>query len=215
MEITSGQPTVQVGGGCGNGMGWGGDGLMFLAFLAMMGGFGGGRWGRNDMPSNVATTDTVNQAVQYASLADQNRAAMAETQRQGNATNMFVADKYMELQRDIANNGMSIQNVLARFSECCCEIQREIDAQTLDFTKQNYENRISNDKQFCQLREDMNRQFCELNRRMDLDENRRLRETVDNLKDDMRMFRLMNASRGYGGYGGCCDGGNWLPGFGA
>lgn len=215
MEITSGQPSIQVGGyGCGNGMGWGGDGLMFLAFLAMMGGFGGNGWGRNGMPNNVATTDTVNQAVQYSSLVDQNRDIMAEAQRQGNATNMFIADKYMELQRDITANGMSIQQVLTQFSECCCKIQREIDAQTLDFTKQNYENRINNDRQFCQLKEDMNRQFCELNRRMDLDENRRLRDTVENLKDDMRMFRLMGAARcGYGAHGDCYNNSGWLPGF--
>ena len=47
MEITSGQPAINVGGN--GGFGFGGDaGIMFLAFLAMMGGFGGG-WGRGPM----------------------------------------------------------------------------------------------------------------------------------------------------------------------
>lgn len=181
MEISSGQPVLNVGGYGNNGM-WGGEGgLMFLAFLAMMGGFGGGgMWGGRGVPNNVATTDTVNQAMNYSNLQQQNSQIMAEIQRSNNASMMFGADKYMELQRDIANNGSQIQAVLAQLNQCCCTLQRQIDAQVLDQTKQNYELRISMDKQ-----------FCDLNKRLDADENQRLRDKVENLQDDMRMFRLM------------------------
>lgn len=213
MELTSGQPAIQVGGN-GDGFGNCGFGMMFLAFLAIAAMNGGGMWGgHGGVPNNVATTDTVNQAMNYSNLQQQNGQIMAEVQRSQNASMMFGADKYMELQRDIANNGSQIQAVLARLMECCCTLQRQMDAQTLDFTKQGYEARINNDKQFCELRESMNKQFCELNRRMDLDENRRLREEVDNLKDDMRMFRIMGNFSNRNGNDGCCGNGGWLPGF--
>ena len=212
MEITSGQPTVQVGGGYGNcdgGFG-GGWGIMFLAFLAMMG--GGGMWNnRGDgVPPNVATTDTVNNAMNYSNLQQQNGQIIAEIQRQGNANMMFMADKYMELQRDIAGNGTAIQNVLQQFMECCCAIQRQIDAQTLDFTKQQYEARIHNDERFCALEKNMNAQFCALNERLSQDENRRLREKVENLQDDIRMMRLAVGFGNNGAYGNC----GWQNGFG-
>lgn len=216
MEITSGQPTVQVGGGYGNG-GFGCDGgwgIMFLAFLAMMG--GGGLWNRGDgVPQNVATTDTVNNAMNYSNLQQQNGQIIAEVQRQGNANMQFMADKYMELQRDIAGNGMAIQNVLQQFMECCCAIQRQIDAQTLDFTKQQYEARIHNDERFCAIEKSMTAQFCALNERLSQDENRRLRETVDNLRDDVRMMRLAFGLGNNGSSGNyCCNNSFGFPNVG-
>ena len=200
MEISSGQPVFVGNGGYGNGCGLGGDnGVLFLAFLAMMGGwggFGGGRGGYGpNVPNNIATTDTVNQAVQFEQLQNQNQAIMAEVQRSNNAALMFGADKYSELQRDIANNGMALQSVLAQLNQCCCSIKQEISAVVLDTTKQNYEMRIH-----------MDEQFCALNNRMTEQENQRLRDKVDNLQDDMRMMRMMLGLRNGGC--GCSNGFN-------
>lgn len=207
MEITSGQPAIQVGGGYGNCDGFGGGwGIMFLAFLAMMG--GGGLWNNNrgGVPQNVATTDTVNQAMNYSNLQQQNSQIMAEIQRSQNASMMFGADKYMELQRDISNNGSRIDAVLSQLQQCCCTIQRQIDATVLDQTKQNYELRISMDKQ-----------FCALNERLTQQENQRLRDTVENLRDDVRSIKTIFALGGNrDNNNGCCGGilgGNWLNGF--
>lgn len=196
MEISSGQPVYIGNGGYGNGSCWGGDnGVMFLAFLAMMGGwggFGGGMRGGPGVPNNVATTDTVNNAVQFEQLQNQNQAIMAEVQRSQNASLMFGADKYSELQRDIANNGMTLQSVLAQLNQCCCSIKQEIMSVMLDTTKQNYEQRIH-----------MDEQFCALNNRLTEQENQRLRDKVENLQDDMRMMRF---ALGFGRNNGCGTG---------
>ena len=133
MEITSGQPNINVGGGYGYGDGFGGNGLMFLAFLAMMGGGFGNRG--PGVPSNVATTDTVNQAVQFSSLQDQNRDITGQIGQAQAYVSERVSDKYSELARDISANAVSIQQVLAQQAQCCCEVKQQIAALNLDNEK--------------------------------------------------------------------------------
>lgn len=176
MEISSGQPIYVGGNGCGNGFGFGGDdGILFLAFLAMMGG-GFGGWNNNrNVPNNIATTETVNQAMNYSNLQQQNQAIMAEIQRSNNASLTFGADKYSELQRDIAANAMTLAAVQAQQAECCCQIKQEIAALNLENEKR----------------------FAALNSKMDQAEIQRLRDEVMNLKSDVRMQNVVRYPNGF------------------
>lgn len=136
MTIDSGQPTIQVGGN--NGYGWGGAagfdiGLLFLG-LMMMGGWGG--FGRGGGPMNVATTEDVNAATQFGQLLDQGRDINNNTNRDFMQMNQNMADKYMEVQRDIAALAVTQANIQAKQQECCCENLRAIDAQNLRMTEQ-------------------------------------------------------------------------------
>lgn len=174
MEISSGAPVLNVGSGYGNGGMFGGEtGLMFLAFLALFGMGGmGGMGGRCGVPNNIATTDTVNQAMNYSNLQQQNNQIMAEIQRSNNAAMMFGADKYMELQRDIAANAVTLANIQAKQAECCCQIKQEIAAQTL-----------RQQEQFGALQLQSEQKFAMLNERMSQQEIQRLRDEVQQLRE--------------------------------
>ena len=140
MDITTGQPTLQVGG---NGMG--GDwGIMFLAFLAMMGG-GFGGWGGNRGPIGPVPVQTGDQApvssaqfqngMNMQNLADQNRDILGATNNVYHDITANLDSRYAELQRDIAANAIGIQQVQANSQQCCCQIKQEIAAQTLKFSE--------------------------------------------------------------------------------
>lgn len=190
MEISSGQPNISVGGGYGDGLGFGaGGGLMFLAFLAMMGMGGFGGWGGNhgpQIPNNIATTDTVNSAVQFSSLQDQNRDILNQISNSALNTNNVVQDKYSELQRDIAATAVTLANVQAQQAECCCAIKQEIAAQTLDFTKQ-----------LAQMNLEQEQRFAALNSKMDANTIQQLRDQVQDLRADMRMQGVVRFPNGY------------------
>ena len=171
MEITSGQPNVTVGSNGMDGFG-GGFGMMFLAFLAIMG-MGGGMFGGNrGVPNNVATTDTVNQAVQYSSLVDQNRDLTNSINNSQMYLSNQVADKYSELQRDIAANAVTLANVQAQQAECCCAIKQEIAAQTL-----------RQQEQFGALQLQTEQKFAALSDRMYQNEIQGLRDQIQALRD--------------------------------
>ena len=178
MEITSGQPAINVGGN--GGFGFGGDaGIMFLAFLAMMGGFGGG-WGRGPMgpmtgDQAAASSAQLQNSMNFNDLQDQNRDI------NNNVNNVYhdlaanLSDKYMELQRDIAANAVTLQQVQAKQSEGCCDIKQQISALNLENEKR----------------------FNALNNKMDQAEIQRLRDEVQNLKSDMRMQGVVRYPNGY------------------
>lgn len=132
MEITSGQPQLNLGGGC---SGFGGEtAILFLAFLAMMGGFGGFNKGYGG--EQPASASQLQNGFNFNDLQDQNRdinSSIANA-RQSLATD--IAGVYSELQKDINNNAMSIANLQAKQQECCCETLRAIDAQNLRSTEQ-------------------------------------------------------------------------------
>lgn len=196
MEITSGQPNINVGGNGMDGFGNGGWGIMFLAFLAMMGG-GFGGWGNRgsgpQIPNNIATTDTVNQAVQFSSLQDQNRDILTnEANMQANLM-QYVGDHYNELQRDIAANAVTLANVQAHQMECCCEIKQQIAAQTLDFTKQ-----------LAQMNLEQEQRFSALNSKMDANTIQQLRDQVfaqsqqmQDMRAEMRSFGTIKYPNGF------------------
>lgn len=175
MEITSGQPNVTVGG---NGMG--GDwGIMFLAFLAMMGGGFGGFGGRGPMPMTgdqaPASASQLQNSMNFNDLQDQNRDI------NNNVNNVYhdlannLGDKYDELQRDIAANAVTLADLRASQSQCCCEIKQQIAALNLENEKR----------------------FAALNQKMDANEIQRLRDQVQDLKSDVRMQGVFRMPQGY------------------
>ena len=160
MEISSGQPNISLGG---NGMG--GDwGIMFLAFLAMMGG-GFGGWGGNRGPAFPMTGD---------------QAPASSAQLQNLASN--ISDKYGELQRDIAANQISIQQVLAKQNECCCEVKQQIAGLNLE-----------NEKRFNAIETKMDQNTIQQLR----DQLYAQSQSIQDLKADMRMTGVFRMPQGY------------------
>lgn len=185
MEITSGQPNITLGNGSNDGFG-NGWGIMFLAFLAMMGG-GFGGYGRScNVPNNIATSDTVNNAVQFDLLQNQNRDIMSGINQAEGRTTQYINDRYSELQRDIAANAVTLANMQAHQSECCCAIKQEIAAQTLNFTQQ-----------MAAMNLEAEKRFNAINSKMDQQEIQRLRDEVTNLRCDMRMQGVVRYPNGF------------------
>jgi len=184
MEISSGQPNISLGG---NGMG--GDwGIMFLAFLAMMGG-GFGGWGGNRGPAFPMTGDQapassaqLQNSMNFNDLQDQNRDI------NNNVNNVYhdlasnFADKYGELQRDIAANQISIQQVLAKQNECCCEVKQQIAGLNLD-----------NEKRFNAIESKMDQNTIQQLR----DQLYAQSQSIQDLKADMRMNGVFRMPQGY------------------
>lgn len=184
MDITGQQPTLQVGG---NGMG--GDwGIMFLAFLAMMGG-GFGGWGGNRGPMFQPTGDQspvssaqFQSGMNMQNLADQNRDILGATNNVYHDITANLDNRYSELQRDIAANAVGIQQIQANTQQCCCQIKQEIAALNLENEKR----------------------FNALNSKMDQQEIQRLRDqlalqsqSIQDLKSDIRMQGVFRMPQGY------------------
>lgn len=175
MEITSGQPNVMVGGGDMGGS-WG---IMFLAFLAMMGGFGGGwnRCGSIPMTGNQApaSSSQLQNSMNFNDLQDQNRDINNNVNKVYHDLAANFSDKYMELQRDIAANAVTLQQVQAKQAECCCSIKQDIAGLNLENEKR----------------------FNALSSKMDQSEIQRLRDQVQDLKADVRMQGVVRYPTGY------------------
>ena len=174
MEITSGQPNVTVGG---NGMG--GDwGIMFLAFLAMMGGGFGGWGGRpGPMTGDQAPVSSAQfqSGMNFNDLQDQNRDINNNVNNVYHDLAQNMGDKYMELQRDIAANAVTLADIRANNQQCCCEIKQQIAALNLENEKR----------------------FNALSTKMDQNEIQRLRDKVQNLEADVRMQGVFRMPQGY------------------
>lgn len=185
MEITSGQPNINLGGGSGMGGDWG---IMFLAFLAMMGG-GFGGWGGNRGPMFQPTGDQspVSSAqfqtgMNMQNLADQNRDILGATNNVYHDITANLDNRYSELQRDIAANAVMLQQVQANSQQCCCQIKQEIANLNLENEKR----------------------FNALNSKMDQQEIQRLRDqlalqsqNIQDLKSDIRMQGVFRMPQGY------------------
>jgi len=186
MDITGATPTLSVGNNDGFG---GGFGMMFLAFLAIMG-MGGGFFGGNRGPmmppmtgdQAPASSAQLQNAMNFNDLQDQNRDI------NNNVNNVYhdlaanVSDKYMELQRDIAANAVMSQQILAKQAECCCEVKQQIAALNLENEKR----------------------FNALGSKMDQQEIQRLRDQLamqsqqmQDLKSDIRMQGVFRMPQGY------------------
>lgn len=176
MEITSGQPNVTVGGGSGFGGDWG---IMFLAFLAMMGGgFGGfGRGMGIPMTGDQAPASSaqLQNSMNFNDLQDQNRDINNNVNNVYHDLNASFMDKYSELQRDIAANAVTLADIRANNQQCCCEIKQQIAALNLENEKR----------------------FNTLSSKMDQNEIQRLRDQVQDLKADVRMQGVFRMPQGY------------------
>lgn len=176
MEITSGQPNVMLG----NGDMGGSWGIMFLAFLAMMGGFGGG-WNRGGPMGPItgdqapASASQLQNSMNFNDLQDQNRDINNNVNQIYHDLAANFSDKYMELQRDIAANAVTLQQVQAKQAECCCSIRQEIAGLNLENEKR----------------------FNALSSKMDQSEIQRLRDQVQDLKADVRMQGVVRYPAGY------------------
>lgn len=131
MDISSGTPLYV---GNGNGAMGGDWGIMFLAFLAMMGG-GFGGWGNRGpmMPPLTgdqapASSAQLQNAMNFNDLQDQNRDINNNVNNVYHDTVAYVGDKYMELQRDI-------ESVRTQSIQCSFETQKQISDQTLKFSE--------------------------------------------------------------------------------
>ena len=131
MDISSGTPLYV---GNGNGAMGGDWGIMFLAFLAMMGG-GFGGWGNRGpmMPPLTgdqapASSAQLQNAMNFNDLQDQNRDINNNVNNVYHDTVAYVGDKYMELQRDV-------EAVRAQAIQCSFETQKQISDQTLKFSE--------------------------------------------------------------------------------
>lgn len=140
MEITSGQPAIQVGGGSNGFLGGGDGGIVLLAFLAMMGGFGG--WGGNRGPMMPMTGDQAPvSSAQFQSsqnmqnLADQNRDILGAVNNVYHDTVGYVGDRYSELKSDVDALAVALANTQANSQQCCSNIRQELAAQTLKFSE--------------------------------------------------------------------------------
>lgn len=130
MDISSGTPLYV---GNGNGAMGGDWGIMFLAFLAMMGG-GFGGFGRGPMMPPMtgdqapASSAQLQNAMNFNDLQDQNRDINNNVNNVYHDTVAYVGDKYMELQRDI-------ESVRSQSIQCSFETQKQISDQTLKFSE--------------------------------------------------------------------------------
>lgn len=176
MDITSGQPAIQVGG---NGMN--GDwGIMFLAFLAMMGGGFGGWGGRGPMGPMTgdqapASSAQLQNSMNFNDLQDQNRDINNNVNQVYHDLASNVSDKYNELQRDIAANAVTLADLRASQQACCCEVKQQIAGLNLENEKR----------------------FNAISSKMDQNELQRLRDELQNLKADVRMQGVVRYPNGY------------------
>lgn len=117
----------------GFGEGWGGM-IWLFAILALMGGGGFGWGGGNN--TNAIQAD-VNRGFDNQNLQAQTRdimgavtagtaQAVATTNQVYHDVTQFVADKYNELQRDVAGLAVGQANLLANQNECCGNLTRQL-----------------------------------------------------------------------------------------
>ena len=139
---TNGTPVIMSGGDNMFGSGMGFWGFLILAMF-LFGGSGFGGWGNNNVANalgyeNLATSNEVQRGFDNQNaMANQREILSAVTSGTAQSVaasnevyhNLYtaLADKYSELQRDIASNAVSLANLNASQRECCCETLRAID----------------------------------------------------------------------------------------
>jgi len=123
------------------------EGLIYLAVIGSMFGWGGngffGGNGAGALAGNLATQNDVQRGFDTAALQDQSRdilsAVNAGTAQSVAATNQVyhdivnnLGDKYNELARDVASVNYNVGQLGANERECCCEIKQLIQSMAAD-----------------------------------------------------------------------------------
>ena len=122
---------------------WGGNSMMWIFALLILAGGGFGGWGNGGFANaigyeNLATQAQVDRGFDTQNMMANQRETLAAvnagTAQSVAATNQTFHDTlqamqglYGELQRDAAANALSIANLQANQSECCCNTLRAID----------------------------------------------------------------------------------------
>lgn len=136
-----------MGYGYNDGFGGGNCWWIVLLFFAMMwGGNGFGNWGNNGFQNaigyeNLATSNEVqrgfdnqnsmaNEREILASINTNSLQGMQNANQNTQYITSTLADKYNELQRDIANVGMMQQQAIANQNDCCCSTKMLIQDNT-------------------------------------------------------------------------------------
>lgn len=143
------------GGGCNNGFGWGGDGLLGgLVLGGLVGGWGNGGWGGRGGYGDAATV----QAVDTASIND--RIGEEAIEEKVCRVEMAIGDaKYASAlgDKDLTMAIMQGNNATQQqIAECCCNTNVRL-------TEMGYQNQISNLQQTNLLE----KEFCKVNRNID------------------------------------------------
>lgn len=120
------QPVMNVGGyGYADGYGFGGNGLWLFAILALMwGGFGGNRFG-NAFDGRCATVEDLNNSANFTRLESQ-------VMNNGNAVRQeseYIVNGISQLGYQ---NARDFGTVTRELADCCCGINRNIDAVRFD-----------------------------------------------------------------------------------
>ena len=140
-------PVMPVGGGYGDGFGFGGSGLWLFAILALMWGGNGFFGGNNSLGYRPATAEDVNNGFNFNDLQNQNRdlmnaitAGTAQTvaaTNQAKYDNINVAkDIQVALTAELGRIEGIGGDILAKQNECCCNTLRAIDGVNYNTTAQ-------------------------------------------------------------------------------
>lgn len=202
--------------------GWGsGMGFMWIFALLILanGGFGG--WGNNNAAAalgyeNLATSNEVQRGFDFQnSMANEREilAAVNSNSLQGmqnaNQNTQYLMttfnDKYQELARDIAANGMLAQQAIANQNECCCSTKMLI-AETA--ANQRYESAMQNNAAIQAIREEgaATRALLQQNRYDDLERKYQDLNMAFQMAGVVRYPMSTTYNAGYGPYCNCNNG---------
>lgn len=126
MDGTGIVPTMPLGN---NGGMFGNEGIWLFAILALMwGGFGGNRFGNNDiMTARPATAEDVTNASNFAALERQNNEGVAATRQVGYDLQTAIKDANYSTLRELRDIQASVAAGNAQSQQCCCQVLRGID----------------------------------------------------------------------------------------
>ena len=126
MDGTGIVPTMPLGY---NGGMFGNEGIWLFAILALMwGGFGGNRFGNNDiMTARPATAEDVTNASNFAALERQNNEGVAATRQVGYDLQTAIKDANYSTLSELRDIQASVAAGNAQSQQCCCQVLRGID----------------------------------------------------------------------------------------